>query len=650
MPSLGGKNTQSCIESKDGIWFGYNGFTGGRAGWARYQNNHWKEYNYGFQPLAVKTPDESIYLGGDGFLYQISRNHEDAPSLLPLPEKGTITGLIKDSVGNLWVGVEDNLYRYTAKQDPPYTKVQAQSNRVRKDSSLIINFYGIQKFASGEPSQKNYHFSYSLDSQAWTPFMDSPSLAIAPYSLQPGNHLLQVKARDENWNIDPSQAVFNFSVTPIPLQEQLWFNPSMYVLLLSMIFLALSAFNAKKKLFIHAQNLEKMVEDRTCELRKSEEQLRQSQKMEAIGQLAGGIAHDFNNLLTAILGYSEIILKRIPSEDSNRKALDEIRKAGERAASLTKQLLAFSRKQIMEIKIVSLNDLITNIEPMLMRILGEDIKITTVLSPQLKHINADPSQIEQIILNLSVNARDAMPKGGQLIIETKNVEVDAEFHQKHLEIKMGKYVCLSISDTGKGISQEIQKHIFEPFFTTKEFGKGTGLGLSTVYGIVKQSESYIYIDSQPGFGAAFSIFFPEVADNKSHKHNRSYLQAKSLIGKETILLVEDNPAVREFISKILREYDYTIIEAESYKDIDKNLKADLLITDIILPGKRGQEIAQELSSNNPKIKVLYISGYPMNPQLAKTIHNYESHFLQKPFHPDVLLSKIRKLLDEITNH
>jgi signal transduction histidine kinase/CheY-like chemotaxis protein len=384
--------------------------------------------------------------------------------------------------------------------------------------------------------------------------------------------------------------------------------------------------------------------------REKEEQLRQSQKMEAVGQLAGGIAHDFNNLLTAITGYSELTLRRLQAEDPLYRNIVEIKKAGERAASLTRQLLAFSRKQVLQPKVLALNSIISDVEKMLSRLIGEDIELRTVLEPQIGNIKADPGQIEQVLLNLAVNARDAMPHGGKLTIETGNVYLDEGYADQHLAVNPGHYVMLSVSDTGTGMDEKTQARIFEPFFTTKEAGKGTGLGLSTVYGIVKQSGGNIWVYSEVGQGTSFKVYLPRV-DEGAQDYKRSAEPEDALQGTEMILLAEDEEMVRKLAREVLEMYGYKVLEAanggaallicERHEE-----PIDLLITDVIMPEMGGRELATRLSQIRPEMKVLYMSGYTDDAIVHRGVLDEDANFIQKPFSPQTLASKVREVLGD----
>ncbi len=386
------------------------------------------------------------------------------------------------------------------------------------------------------------------------------------------------------------------------------------------------------------------------EKRELEQQFFQAQKMEAIGKLAGGVAHDFNNILTIINGYSDLLLARLDTDHPFYKEISMIRKAGERASGLTNQLLAFSRKQMIRPRNLNLNTIIKDTEKMLKRLIGEDIELVTHLDPDLNEIHVDPTQIDQIIMNLAVNARDAMPKGGKLTIETKNVELDQSYIQKHGEVKAGSYVMLSISDTGIGIDKETMQHIFEPFFTTKGKGEGTGLGLSTVYGIVKQNNGYIWVYSEPGEGAVFKIYFP-ITSKKAGDVEVEKISSEELIGNETILLAEDDHWVRELTKSTLEAYGYKVLEVERGDEALKICKEfknpiHLLLTDVVMPGMSGSELAKKILEYHKDIKILYMSGYTDDAMIRYGIRDKEVEFLQKPFSSKVLLEKVRKILNK----
>jgi CheY-like chemotaxis protein len=371
--------------------------------------------------------------------------------------------------------------------------------------------------------------------------------------------------------------------------------------------------------------------------------------MEAIGLLAGGIAHDFNNLLTAIRGYSDLLLHRLDGRSEMRREVEEIRKAGERAASLTRQLLAFSRKQVLQPKVLDLNAVVAGMDNMLQRLIGEDIDLVAVLRPGLWNVLADPGQLEQVIMNLVVNARDAMPRGGKVTIETANVELDDSYVRQHAAVSPGPYVMLAISDTGKGMDEETKNRLFEPFYTTKEKGKGTGLGLSTVYGIVKQSGGYIWAYSDIGKGTAFKVYFPRFggADAETGKEGAS---VSSPQGRETVLVVEDEEAVLALIRDILEGSGYTVLTAsdgEEAQTVGRGHGAPihLIVTDVVMPKMGGREAAESLAPHLPGVKVLYMSGYTNEAIVRHGVLDPGIPFLEKPFTPDALLRKVRRALD-----
>ena len=383
------------------------------------------------------------------------------------------------------------------------------------------------------------------------------------------------------------------------------------------------------------------------ERRRLEEQLQQSQKMEAIGRLAGGVAHDFNNLLTAINGYAELLAADMPPDDRRLPDVQEIRKAGTRAASLTRQLLAFSRRQVLQSVVLDLNEVVEGIVPMLRRLIGEQIDLVVLPGPDLGHVRADPSQLEQVLLNLVVNARDAMPAGGTLTIETADVEMDDEYVRAHPSVSAGSYVQLAVSDTGIGMSADTMEHLFEPFFTTKPVGEGTGLGLATVYGIVAQSGGHVAACSQPGCGAAFSVYLPRVPETL--KLGGQIAAAPAGRGSETILLVEDEDAVRSFAERVLRDLGYIVHGVRSGAEAlalaaDGLEPIDLLITDVMLPGMDGREIAERLSADRAGMRTLFMSGYTKFSIVDRGELDPGVEFLPKPFTPSALGHAVRKAL------
>jgi two-component system, cell cycle sensor histidine kinase and response regulator CckA len=380
-----------------------------------------------------------------------------------------------------------------------------------------------------------------------------------------------------------------------------------------------------------------------------EVQLLHSQKLEGVGRLAGGIAHDFNNLLTAILGYSELALGTLEQGNPVRESISEIMRAGEQASGLTRQLLAFSRKQILDPQILDLNSVVANAKNLLQRLIGEDIQLTTLLPSGLRSVRADPGQIEQVIVNLAVNARDAMPEGGSLTIETANIELDQTYVHGRVVIPAGHYLMLAVSDTGSGMSPEVQSHIFEPFFTTKAPGKGTGLGLATVYGIIKQSGGYIWLHSDLGKGTTFKIYLPTTEHEAQLIVPVPELLETPNCGG-TILVVEDEEPVRKLILRVLRSRGYNVIEARDGAHAlqlwtDGPGEIDLLLTDTVMPNMGGAALSQRLKLAQPEIKVLYMSGYTDDAVILQQLLVSGAAFLQKPFGPDALARKISEVLN-----
>ena len=385
------------------------------------------------------------------------------------------------------------------------------------------------------------------------------------------------------------------------------------------------------------------------ELAQTQGHLEQAQKMDAIGRLAGGVAHDFNNLLTVILGRADILLAQIKTEDPVRRGIALIQRTAGRAAELTKQLLAFSRKQVLEAVVLDLGVVTTDMKDMLARLIGEDIALVTNLAADLGHVKADRGQIEQVVMNLAINARDAMPQGGQLVVETANADLGGEYVRRNVGSRPGPHVMLAVSDSGQGIPLELQKHIFEPFFTTKEQGKGTGLGLATVYGIVKQSGGYIEVDSAPGRGTTFRIYLPRV-DAATPAAERGPRAAAPTGGTETILLVEDEDGVRELARDILRSNGYTVLEARNGAEALRLGEGhrgplELLLTDVVMPRMSGRELAERMTALRADVTVLYMSGYTDDAVIRHGVLGSDTAFLQKPFTPAALVQRVRETLD-----
>ncbi len=386
------------------------------------------------------------------------------------------------------------------------------------------------------------------------------------------------------------------------------------------------------------------------EQRSLEQQVIQAQKMEAVGRLAGGVAHDFNNILTAITGYTDLLLADLPPDDPLREDVNEIHRAAQRAAALTQQLLAFSRRQVMQPSVLALNALVADIEKLLKRLLGEDITLETALDPAAGHVRADPSQLQQVLMNLAVNARDAMPRGGRITIETGDVQLDEAYAAEHRGVSPGRYALLAVSDTGTGMTEDVRSHLFEPFFTTKEMGKGTGLGLATVYGIVKQSGGHIWVYSEVGQGTSMKIYLPRVDAPIEPVERPARPARRRAGGSETILLVEDETAVRGVARQLLERQGYTVLEASNGHAAlalceERQAGIDLLLTDVVMPGMSGRELADRLAPRYPRLRVLFMSGYTDDAIVRHGMLQPGLHYVQKPFRTEALLDKIREVLD-----
>jgi two-component system, cell cycle sensor histidine kinase and response regulator CckA len=384
-------------------------------------------------------------------------------------------------------------------------------------------------------------------------------------------------------------------------------------------------------------------------LRRMEDQLRQAQKMEAIGRLAGGVAHDFNNLLSVILGYSELLLGSLPSDGPTRAEVEAIWRAGQQAAALTFQLLAFSRHQVLTPRLVDLAEVVRESEKMLRRLLGEDVDLVIEIGADLAQIRVDPGQIGQVVMNLALNARDAMPGGGTLTIEIENVALDESYATEHLDVRPGSYVMLAVSDSGVGMDEETRARVFEPFFTTKSKGQGTGLGLSTVFGIVKQSNGGITVDSQPGGGSTFKVFLPAAAGEADASLVKT-VPPSGLHGSETILLVEDQDEVRRVAGEILNRYGYSVLEARDASQAlrfceQQHRRIDLLLTDLVMPKISGRELAERVLGLRPGMRVLFMSGYTEDAVVHRGILESGVWYLQKPLVPEGLARRIREVLD-----
>jgi signal transduction histidine kinase/ligand-binding sensor domain-containing protein len=657
-----GKDTMTALKIDDyNIWIGGIGIIQQYNGdkWTTIHNCPAKERIISM----IKDSQDRIWVASGKNLYRYYKNSWITHSTDEgLPSK-LITQIFEDSSNRLWALAGGSVYQYHPEADPypPQTYIPPEINAELALPGGEVHFSFTGKDQWKYTRDERILYSYRFNNRPWSSY-SSDKIATAT-GLEVGAHHLEVKAIDRNGNMDPSPAIFSFSIPPIPLQNRVWFWPVTILIFLTVCTSAIIALSARIKLAKYASGLESIVNKRTAEIQQAnkklqqdmidleelQDQLRQSQKMEAIGKLAGGISHDFNNLILAIIGHSDFILMEENLTPQTRDDVEQIIKASQRARSLTRQLLAFSRKQVLQPKLISLNEYIEDMEKMLQRLIGEDVNLITRLSSVGGIVKADPGQIEQVILNLAVNARDAMPTGGKLIIETANVTLDQKYTKHHQDLNPGDYVTISVSDTGVGIDKDIQERIYEPFFTTKELSKGTGLGLSTVYGIVKQSGGCIWLYSEMGEGTTFKLYFPRVYD-KPNATIEQNVTIESLQGSETILLVEDEELVRNITIKTLNKYGYTVHESRDgnqalkiYDQLDGSI--DLIITDVIMPGMSGKELSDHILAKNKNTKVLFISGYTDDLIAKHGILEEGMNLLQKPFTHKEIATTIRQILN-----
>jgi signal transduction histidine kinase/ActR/RegA family two-component response regulator len=575
---------------------------------------------------------------------------------------GSAYDALETRAGDLWVSTTSGVSRYApdADRDPPETLLNAAANvsEAPPTGEARLIFSGRDRW-DYTPAERLLYM-WRIDGQAWSPLQTETVASLEDLAFGP--HTFEVRAVDRNWNADPTPARFDFVVL------KPWYLATGFLIVGGLGLLALSV--AIGLLATRHLRLERLVTERTSALAASNQQLRheledrermekerarleaqlhQSQKLEAIGRLAGGIAHDFNNLLTVVWSYSELIGAQISADSPLSTPAREIGKAAERAAALTRQLLAFGRHQVIRPEVLDLNDVIGDIERMLRRLIGEDIDLECRRGPTLWGIMADRGRIEQVIVNLAVNARDAMPQGGKLTIETSNVTLDAAFARVHVGVQPGAYVLLAVSDTGVGMNAETRTRVFEPFFTTKEGGRGTGLGLATVYGIVAQAGGHIWVYSEPGRGATFTIYLPRT-EAEPELAAASATTPALVAGDESILLVEDDETVRALTATILQSHGYDVLEAASGEEAEalmanEGRRVDLVLSDCVLSGMSGPQLVERLRTTWPDLRVVFMSGYADDAVVRHGLLEREVAFIQKPFVPDALLRKLRETLD-----
>ncbi len=648
----------AMLDWPDGrLWFG------DRDGIQSYDGHAWTRICAGLETVRwmTRTRDGSIWVASGSGVHRYYRDSWVSLGVSEgLPDSGFLY-VFEDSKGRIWAcgtrGV--SLYHPEADTEPPETAIPVDGNlrQMPPTGRARIVFAGTDRW--DVTPRERLLYSHRLDGAAWSPFSAE---TVALYSdLDSGWHFFEVRAMDRNWNIDPNPASFRFKVLLPWYREPGFLALAFGSVLITGILLALhlqrhvhlGQLVAERTRDLSSANLKlkQEMEERERTAREKEhleDQYRQAQKMEAIGRLSGGVAHDFNNILTVIDGYGDIALHALAPDSPVRNYLQEIQKAGKRAADLTAQLLAFSRKQVMQAVVLDLNAVVHDTESILRRLIGEDITLVTDFQSCLGNVKADPLQLQQVLMNLAVNARDAMPGGGRIIIETANEDVGEECVRARQGMRPGKYVRLSMRDTGVGMDPSTQSRIFEPFFTTKDHGKGTGLGLSMVFGIVKQSEGYIWVDSKPGEGSNFSIFLPRV-DEVLPVHPAVPSSPGICGGNETILLVEDQEEVRTLTSAILGGLGYRVLPAACGPEalsLSRRFEGAIhaLVTDIVMPGMNGREVADKIRGERPGIKVLLTSGYSDDEGIRQTPSAEGTLFLQKPFSTAAIAARLRELL------
>ena len=638
------------------FWFG------DRDGVLSFDGHRWQRLRAGLQTVRAitRTRDGAIWVASGSGLHRYRDGGwttVGAPEGLP---DGSVNDVLEDRSGAIWVSTTSGLARYAADgdRDPPQTTLDLPGNPTQAPPSgdVRIVFAGRDRWNYSPPDRLLY--AWRLDGGPWS----SPEAleAVPLQGLTAGSHRIEVRATDRNWNVDPTPASRQFVVL-LP-----WYRESGFLAVGALGSLALLL--AAGSLVWRHVRLERLVGERTraladvnTQLRaeladrlrverertRLEGQLHQAQKLEAVGRLAGGIAHDFNNLLTVITGYAELAKDDPTASASMRETVDEIAKAAQRASGLTRQVLAFSRQHVVVPTAIDLNDVVSDIERMLHRLIGEDVTLLFRPAPELWPVLADRGQIEQVVVNLAVNARDAMPEGGQLTIETANVDLDDGFTRAHAGTRPGPHVLLTVSDTGIGMDAETRARIFEPFFSTKGQEKGTGLGLATVYGIVAQASGHIWVESEPGRGATFRVYLPRSDEAAAAAADGD---AAARRGSESVLIVEDDDAVRHVAAAVLRRQGYVVDVVSSAEAALERLRdgrplPDVVLTDIVLKGMSGVELAARAREACPTLRLVFMSGYADSALMRRGPIHAGAHFIQKPFTAAALGRKVREAID-----
>lgn len=638
---------QLCIETEGVIWF-YSAKLNSEQGTVLFiQNEQVIEYPNILAMQSDNTIQDKVLYGGKETLYLFSPQTNWTPHHIHLPDQFNlkkITGTDQD----IWLGTESLTLHYQPNSHPPKSFVSGSSHEVIKGTPVDFRFYAVLKLIPGMVKQ-DFKFSWSINENEWSAYSYHDQLQLDTSLLEVGKHQLQVHAMSDNFQTSIAPAVFSFQVLPVPIQNQFWFVPSVITLFAALFLLCLLTILFSIKIKNYSTGLESLVSERTHALLEAEKMLMHSQKMEAVGQLAGGIAHEFNNLLLIILGYADILKQSKDILPDHKNVLDLIYKTGQKASYLTKQLLVFSRKQVNDPKIVNLNSIINELKPMMTQLIPENIQCRYHLQSSVPNIYADPHQLDQVIMNLMLNARDAVVQQGIICIQTETVFIRRPKQSKLFTLNPGNYVKFSVKDDGIGMSEETKKKVFEPFFTTKDTGKGTGLGMSIVYGVVKQYDAFIEIESELNHGTTISIYFP--ARNELLTSPAVVYDQKLKQGTETIILAEDDPEIKQYIQKSLKQAGYQVILLNTMLDLKEGsylLKKDaqLLITDVVMPDISGIELYHTIHRHVPKIKVIFTSGYPQDEFEDLKLLKPGQYYLCKPFTSAQLLQKVREILDQ----
>jgi signal transduction histidine kinase/ligand-binding sensor domain-containing protein/ActR/RegA family two-component response regulator len=611
---------------------------------------------------------ETLWFGHEGWLtvadgpeFVLWQAREwNSPVYVALPTDTTIVGMLRANDGSFWLGTADGVLHLRPSPAVPDTMLTGP-DRVSAGAPLSVKAAGLAPFAP-RSNARRYSFSWALDGGPWCGFGDWPPGGVPTRGISPGRHVLRAAARDGLGNLDPSPAEFAFEIVPVPIQDRSWFRPALGIIVVVFAGLSVALASTTRRLRRHTGRLEAEVEARTAQLRQDlarreqmeierrhmQAQLEHAQKMESIGRLAGGVAHDFNNMLQAIQGNAELALAKKTASPRLTEHLEEIQKAARRSSDLTRQLLAFARKQPVNPRILDLNDAVAGTLKMLRRLIGEGIQLAWVPGMPLWPVRLDPSQLDQVLANLTVNARDAIGNVGRITIETANTPVANPAGLPMDDCPPGDYVRLTVRDTGHGMDAETKAHLFEPFFTTKAVGEGTGLGLAMVYGIVRQNGGWVAVESEPGQGSTFQIHLPRAQGTDEANADSALPPPKR--GSETVLLVEDELMVLGLAQRMLEDQGYRVLAASSPAEAlrlagDHAGNIQMLVTDVVMPQMNGRDLSERLRALNPRLKCLFISGYTADVIAPHGVLDPSVRFLQKPFSRNDLADAVRAALD-----